>query len=299
MTHSTVLVVLPRQPTSDDDLGDMLVELLAPFDENTQVERYRDYVDPCPETWRETLEHQERFQKLQEGGIERKAAWEMVWGEKNDDAHVPYPRSSAMRDGVDPSDDAAVAAWFAATYPTEDDTDERYYVDDSGLYSWSTYNPLSRWDWYTLGGRWTGFFPRRADADLDRRGYVGRPGVFGDRGAANHYDCIARGDVDDERMRVERIKTLTDQWQEETLGKYPRFTVDENESLEDYVARKLDSRLTWAVLAEGCWREPGRMGWWATSDSTDDTEADYDEWYTLFWNEMPPDTYVAVVDVHI
>jgi len=32
------------------------------------------------------------------------------------------------------------------------------YIDEFGkLYYLSTYNPDSKWDWHSLGGRWTGF----------------------------------------------------------------------------------------------------------------------------------------------
>ena len=28
-----------------------------------------------------------------------------------------------------------------------------------GLFCWSTYNPISKWDWYQVGGRWTNDIP--------------------------------------------------------------------------------------------------------------------------------------------
>lgn len=35
----------------------------------------------------------------------------------------------------------------------------RWKKDTDGVWkNFSTYNPLSKWDWYSLGGRWTGFF---------------------------------------------------------------------------------------------------------------------------------------------
>jgi hypothetical protein len=37
--------------------------------------------------------------------------------------------------------------------------DDRLHVDEDGrAYTLSTYNPDSRWDWWTIGGRWTGWF---------------------------------------------------------------------------------------------------------------------------------------------
>jgi hypothetical protein len=35
---------------------------------------------------------------------------------------------------------------------------DEYKVEDGKLYQRSTYNKLSKWDWYEIGGRWRGFF---------------------------------------------------------------------------------------------------------------------------------------------
>ena len=49
----------------------------------------------------------------------------------------------------------------------EDEEYERVGIDDFGVFTMSTYNPDSRWDWWIIGGRWTGFFKLTAEA-LDR-----------------------------------------------------------------------------------------------------------------------------------
>jgi hypothetical protein len=36
-------------------------------------------------------------------------------------------------------------------------------VDRQGLYCFSTFNPDGRWDWYEIGGRWSGYIPRSRD----------------------------------------------------------------------------------------------------------------------------------------
>jgi hypothetical protein len=48
--------------------------------------------------------------------------------------------------------------------------------DEVGRYGyWS--NPNTKWDWYLLGGRWTGYFKLKAGAD----GTLGEPGAFGNK----------------------------------------------------------------------------------------------------------------------
>lgn len=63
-------------------------------------------------------------------------------------------------------------------------------------------NPNSRWDWYQVGGRWTGYFPLKDGAT----GKVGEPGlgdVPPDPGTA---DQVRLGDVDFESARAKAEK---------------------------------------------------------------------------------------------
>lgn len=89
---------------------------------------------------------------------------------------------------------------------------EKYGVDDVGLYSLSTYNPASKWDWYTVGGRWRGFFKLTAEA-MDRAtlAKVGDPGVF-DNEPTYDADVVLRGDVDAEGMRAARGEVAGKRW---------------------------------------------------------------------------------------
>jgi hypothetical protein len=60
-------------------------------------------------------------------------------------------------------------------------------------------NPNAHWDWYTIGGRWTGFFRLKPGA----KGEIGYPGVFTkavkDKMMA---DSAKKGDIDFEAMRA-------------------------------------------------------------------------------------------------
>lgn len=303
MSHSTVTIVLPTEPQDEGDLNEQLRELLAPFDENIVMDPYRDYVERCPDGWQATIEHRARFRALQESGIERREAWKMVWGDSNDDPQIPWPRSVAIDDGIDPNDDRAVAACYNGKY---DDSEDRYDVDDTGLYSMSTYNPKSRWDWWSLGGRWTGFY--LAKNDMQGRAWVGSPGLMTEHARSGQYDCISRGDVNTERMMLVHLDDYRQQWHklQDPTNKEPVFyggLARPDETLEEYVERRLtEYRKPWytfAILAEGVWKEPGRMGWWGVDSSTSDTKGDFHRFFDVFWDGMPEQTYVACVDVHI
>lgn len=65
---------------------------------------------------------------------------------------------------------------------------------------WFRYtNPNAKWDWWVVGGRWTGYFKLKEGAT----GELGSPGVFG-RPAENGYvDSILKKDLDIDGMRKE------------------------------------------------------------------------------------------------
>jgi hypothetical protein len=89
---------------------------------------------------------------------------------------------------------------------------EKYGVDEMGVYSLSTYNPDSKWDWYTVGGRWMGFFKLKEEAmDRATAAELGRPGVFGNE-PKHDADVVLRGDVDAEAMRSAHGEAAGRRW---------------------------------------------------------------------------------------
>ena len=45
-------------------------------------------------------------------------------------------------------------------------------IDDHGLYALTTYNRDAKWDWYEVGGRWSGFLKLKPGAAPARQGAV-------------------------------------------------------------------------------------------------------------------------------
>lgn len=205
MSHYTVTVVLPEAPKSAGHVDEMLEPLLAPFDENIEVEEYKDYVRPLPENW-VSMES-------------RQLTW--PWSHIVEDTEIP------------PEDLDAVVKHLS-------NEDERYGCDEKGLFQWSTYNPQSKWDWYAVGGRWSGFYNTTVDeqpVDYARKGTIFIP----------------------EGTNVQ----------------------------------------TYAVLAEGVWRSPGKMGWFGMSTEEDTEREDYGKWFDRFWAGLGDEAWVVVVDLHI
>lgn len=64
---------------------------------------------------------------------------------------------------------------------------------------YSTYNQESKWDWYQLGGRWTGYFKLKEDTT----GELGEPGLMTSGAPDGYTDSCRVGDIDFEGMRNE------------------------------------------------------------------------------------------------
>lgn len=82
---------------------------------------------------------------------------------------------------------------------------------------WS--NPQTKWDWYQLGGRWTGFFTAKPDVVLDKTN-IGSPGLFTDEALLQQVDRIKKGDID--------IKAMQDAERTRASAHYDKFLAATN-----------------------------------------------------------------------
>lgn len=72
----------------------------------------------------------------------------------------------------------------------------RWRKNENGIWcGYSTYNPDSKWDWYVLGGRWSGAFIRLKEGATS--GIKGEPGVFCNE---TGWDAALKGDIDFEAI---------------------------------------------------------------------------------------------------
>lgn len=88
---------------------------------------------------------------------------------------------------------------------------------------YSTYNLESKWDWYTLGGRWTGFFKLKESPKGGIRGFVGEPGLMTEPAKAGWADAALKKDIDFDGMRdaeVERQLSMYKHFHKILAGRY-------------------------------------------------------------------------------
>ncbi|MCZ1012348.1 hypothetical protein [Streptomyces lydicus] len=312
MSHFSLLVALP--PTSPDKVEAALEDVLAPFDEDTEVAPYRAY--------------------------------------ESGNAEDYWPVAACREDGQLPAEEPLtweqVAEAVNARNKHDKDSSAYLHVDDDGrAYKVSTYNPNSKWDRWQIGGRWTGYFIPRADAAGDPRLLVGSPGESGDPCPAERVDGGPRKLLDLAAMRAEARHAAGEQfdrWQglvtglpeahgwsaflsrhEADPGAYPLWqareeygaqpqvkaarqsrefvrmdcTIDTFSPGRDaYMQQRADHAVPgYAYLGiDGVWQAPGRMGLFGQSTGTPQDQAEYAHRMNEQLDTLPPDTLLVAVD---
>lgn len=177
MSHFSVIVAL--RPTDPKNIEDALTEALAPFDESKEVTPYYDYeTGEAKDYW--------SLDACREKGL-LPAEGELTWAQVAEAVNTRWEHDEAGA--------------------------EYMRVDAAGrAYTISTYNPRSKWDWWVIGGRWTGYFLPLATAASDERLITGRPGVFGTSAAVGHVDGGPRGLLDFGSLRAEKAAKAAEQY---------------------------------------------------------------------------------------
>jgi len=193
-------------------------------------------------------------------------------------------------------------------------------------------NPNHKWDWYLLGGRWTGFFPLKSHTSGSR----GKPGLMTKHAPTGTADQCLWGDVD-----VDKARTKAEKEARAAFGKW-RLVFEEHgrpiswsEAIDRhdkdytaarefyraqpaitnrkhgmrcpvdvfgfdeaaYVAKRRDAALSpFAVVRDGKWFAKGDMGWWAAVSN--DKGAAWDVQLAEMFSTLGPDTMVSLYDCH-
>lgn len=138
-------------------------------------------------------------------------------------------------------------------------------------------NPNAKWDWYLLGGRWTGFFKMKDGV----AGNIGEPGLMTDIAESGYADQARLADIDIEGMRDEAAQKAGEHYDkimEVIAGTEQNKSWDdlktENPALSDDAIRTL------------YWDQPRCKAWQAH---------DYTK---MFWRSSPED-YLISRDEHV
>ena len=165
---------------------------------------------------------------------------------------------------------------------------EDYKTDAEGNLL-STYNPKSKWDWWTEGGRWAGMLKvdgKKVDSarvtDIDFT-----PDPLEYEAALRYWDVVV--EHQEKRPGEEYVSLYGEQYYLDYYG-----------DRETY-ARYMTQFSTYAVVTpDGEWHEKGRMGWFGASSETPDEARDWEEHYReRFLDSAEADWLLNIVDCHI
>ena len=143
----------------------------------------------------------------------------------------------------------------------EDWNNNRWVKNENGEYErFTTYNPDSKWDWYQIGGRWTGMLRLKDGAEPIR------PLNFGWMWNENEKD----------EMRKKNIADVA----------YKRDIAN------------LSEIVPFAIVKDGEWYERGKMGWFGVAINEMD-KLDWEEQVKLIVDSVADNELITMVDCHI
>lgn len=285
MSHYTCMVI-----------GEDPEEQLSPFDENLDTPRYVKFTkDEAIAKGRQDIEN------YKNGTYAEYLADPEKYSEGiTNEGHLNYLKNEFPKK-LEWSDEEV----FQDFVKYEDDVDE-----DGNIYS--EYNPNSKWDWYVLGGRWTGMLKLKSGT----HGATGEPGLMTKMTDTGWVDQARKKDIDFEGMmehefekRSKIYDNFLENWNDlekrKTIHPYFEYGIkgknegDEfiPETKEEYLHRQVPFS-TFAVLKDGKWYEKGEMGWWASVSN----EKDLEEWIKQFnelLNSLDDNTLISIYDCHI
>ena len=261
MSHF-VVTVLSKEGYDVDDL-------LAPYDESIEVAPYinktkQQMIDNAKKIQKEKLEQIEEFKKL--------------------------GKSVEINDYMQRILDAKTDEEF---YQSQVWSEYAYDADGNEL---STYNPKSKWDWYEVGGRWSGMLTIKTE-DGTASADVARLKDIDFSIDKEQYKRLIRF----WEVAVDGLPLNPDENPDDFRTFYKKeYYIDRYKNKELY-ARINASFSTYAVVTpDGEWHEKGEMGWWGMSSETGDESLKWDlEFYDRFLKDVDPETIVTIVDCHI
>lgn len=273
MSHYTVAVFTENEGKTIDDL-------LAPFDENLEVEKY------LSSTKTEFIEEKKKYYHdyATDGPYAEYIKDPEGYAKQYDNEdHLKYLREEFPKK-LKYTDEEI---WKYETQYYDDDQ-----ITEEGI--WSTYNPKSKWDWYEIGGRWSNSLKLKDGRTVD---------------SAPAKDV----DITPDPNHVKRLERF---WELYVEGKKPETESDKElikfvffkkeyylnkyKTKEKYV--EVESAFhTWAALTpDGEWLEPGQMGMFGMSDSTPIEEVLWvDKFKTIFKEAVKLNWNITIVDCHI
>ena len=146
----------------------------------------------------------------------------------------------------------------------------------------STYNPDSKWDSYSIGGRWNNSIKTKDNREVNyaRIKDIQFKEVLSDEEISNLKEVYTKKIKEGDFYKAEYYQE-----------RYPSF--------EDYLEENQHFS-TYAILTpDGEWLEPGQMGWFGMSSATPEESKSFQSKYMEKINSQNENDWFVIVDCHI
>jgi hypothetical protein len=206
----------------------------------------------------------------------------------------------------------------------KDDEDQMWgyaYTDENG--EWhviSRTNPNARWDWYQIGGRWSGLLPlkRKADGSWPEHRTGERSWTMAGESEREGYADAAKikNVLWKVNPRSEEYKYCIRFWElyidkqtpqneaEEDMAARTFFKesyyINRYKNKDAYAQRQCEISTYAVITPDGEWHSKGEMGWFGSSSSSTEEELEWSKnFYTAFIKDRDPEHIITIVDCHI
>ena len=329
MSHFSVCVIVPHdklENTVGRGLEEALCGILAPYDEGTEEPAYLTFHDKTEEMRCEYENEKVTAVRFADGAL-----------------HHPYDPAFSkrfmIRDGQVVERDPKNPSKYTVTdecrrftlvpnYPRKDLCSFEEYCEDEGYRKcgdrWGYYsNPDAKWDWWTVGGR----FSKQLLVGNDVTDYyvaakkVGEaPEGFKFADAAQMqdiaWDTMKNAKIASVEKEYDRLSKAFETQDVSALGPIARWTEDgiiswgetiyeKGETLENFKNRRgvlEEDRYAIQPYAlvdrEGDWHGSGDMGWFAIS-MNDKPKRDWNDEIQACMSRAEPEDVIIIVDCHI
>ena len=338
MSHFSVCVIVPDDGVVNNihanNLEDHLIPVLAPFDEQTEEEKYREFEDRTEEAKADFENDTMRVVRFPDGSIHSiyDDAFNKFFFVEEDKIYAFGPngdRKSKLQTeeskALELVTDYPVKSWYPS-FEAYCDEHRGFVKASDGRWGY-TCNPNAKWDWWQIGGRFPNQFLVPAglqDCIPSAKDDDGEPAIPPE--GYQYADAARKKDICWDVMRKIAVDTVEKRYQkcvkafetkdltdfgplcrilDEGISAWGEMLYLKGETLDEYKARKgatdLDRYMchTYAFIdRNGDWAGSGDMGWFGISSNDKDERVWNDEIQKLM-NEAKDDDFLAIVDCHI
>lgn len=151
--------------------------------------------------------------------------------------------------------------------------------EETGKYGYYE-NPNARWDWYEIGGRWSGKL-------ITKNGET--------------VDFAKLKDIDWEAMKKRAIKSAEEAWDSNPQGAIRYFEgIHKDDARESFIERRSNFETYAVITPDGEWHSKGEMGWFGCSSESKEEDKNWRySFYDTFIANSDQELTLYIIDCHI